>query len=120
MYESEKLESGTFALIEPRLGTKEVNEEKELTLRLAEQISGESPDSVSDTYDVLEASRFHIMVETRPTAGRSAVRGGQLRSGGRRLFRLAIRSGCKGHGVKLLVEKLKAFLTKKNPCLRRN
>jgi len=93
-----------------------VNEEKELILRLAEQISGESPDSVSDTYDVLEASRFHITVN-------DSSHGWEIGSAEAvsyaavvvAFFGSLFAQVAKDTAVKLLVEKLKAFLDQKKP-----
>jgi len=103
-------------LIKTRLGNKEVNEEKELILRIAEQISGESRDSVSDTYDALEISRFHIVAD-------DASHGWEI--GGPQAVSYAavvvaflgslLAQVAKDTAVKLLVEKLKAFLDHKKP-----
>jgi hypothetical protein len=98
-----------------------VNEEKDLTLRLAEQISGESPDSVSDTYDVLEASHFQIILDDSShgweIGGAEAVSYAAVVVA---FFGSLLAQVAKDTAVKLLVEKLKALLDQKNPCLRRN
>jgi ribosomal protein S20 len=93
-----------------------VKEEKELTLRIAEQISGETRDSVSDTYDALEVSRFHIVQDDSShgfeIGGAEAVSYVTVVIA---FFGSLFAQVAKDTAVKLLAEKFKAFLDHKKP-----